>query len=64
MKTLAKDKGLSNKKLQNMSLQLGEAYEKYMAEAKFSYQVAGKSVIVHPSDGLRADVVQIIHVLE
>jgi hypothetical protein len=64
LKTLAKDKGLSNKKLQNMSLKLGEVYEKYMEEQRFSYQIAGKSVIVHPSDGLRADVVQIIHVLE
>ena len=64
LKSLAKDKGLSNKKLQNMSLKLGEVYEKHMEEPKFSLTIAGKSVIVHPSDGLRNDVVQIIHVLE
>ena len=64
LKSLAKDKGLSNKKLQNMSLKLGEVYEKHMEEPKFSVTIAGKSVIVHPSDGLRNDVVQIIHVLE
>ena len=64
LKTLAKDKGLSNKKLQNMSMKLGEVYEKYMEEPKFSYTIAGKSVIVHPSDGLRKDVVEVIHVLE
>lgn len=64
LKSLAKDKGLSTKKLQNMSLQLGEAYAKYMAEPKFSYTVAGKTVIIHPSDALRKDVVEIIHVLE
>jgi hypothetical protein len=64
LKTLAKDKGLSNKKLQNMSLKLGEVYTKYMEEPKFSHMIAGKSVIVHPSDGLRKDVVEIIHILE
>lgn len=64
LKTLAAEKGLTNKKLQNMSLRLGEAYGKYMEEPKFSVVIAGKSVIVHPSEGLRTDVVQIIHVLE
>lgn len=64
LKTLAKDKGLSTKKLQAMSLRLGEAYQKYMTEPKFSSTIAGKKVIVHPSDGLRKDVVEIIHVLE
>jgi hypothetical protein len=63
-KTMAKDKGVSQKKLQNMSLQLGEVYAKYMEEPKFSATIAGKSVIVHPSEGLLKDVVQIIHVLE
>ena len=47
-----------------MSLRLGEAYGKYMTEPKFSVTVAGKSVIVHPSDALRKEVVDIIHVLE
>ena len=64
MKTLAAAKGLSNKKLQIMSLKLGEAYQKHMGEPTFSTVIAGKSVKVHPSDALRADVVQIIHVLE
>jgi len=64
MKTLAAAKGLSNKKLQHMSLRLGEAYQKYMEEPRFSTAIAGKTVIVHPSDSLRSDVVQIIHVLE
>ena len=64
MKTLAKDKGLTTKKLQNMSLELGEVYEKFMEEPKYSYTIAGQDVIVHPSEGLRAEVVRIIHVLE
>lgn len=64
LKSLAKDKGLSSKKLQNMSLQLGETYAKYMTEPKFLTTIAGKSVIVHPSDTLRKEVVDIIHVLE
>ncbi len=63
-KTLAKDKGLSQKKVQNMALDLGEAYEKCMEEPKFSAEIAGKKVIVHPSDTLLKDVVRIIHVLE
>jgi hypothetical protein len=64
LKTLAQAKGLSTKRLQAMSLRLGEAYQKYMAEPRFSFTIAGKKVIVHPSDGLRTDVVEIIHVLE
>ncbi len=47
-----------------MSLKLGEAYQKHMGEPSFSTAIAGKSVKVHPSDALRNDVVQIIHVLE
>jgi hypothetical protein len=61
LKTLAAAKGLTNKKTQRMSLLLGEQYEKFMAEPKFSYTVAGKSVIVHPSDGLRAGVIDVLH---
>jgi len=40
---------------------LGEQYEKFMAEPKFSYAIGGKSVIVHPSDGLRACVIDVLH---
>jgi hypothetical protein len=64
LKSLAKEKGLTNKKLQLMSLKLGETYSKYMTEPKFTVTIAGKGVIVHPSDALRKDVVEIIHVLE
>jgi hypothetical protein len=64
LKTLAKDKGLSNKKLQLMSLKLGEIYEKYMGEPKYSFTIAGKSVVVHPSDAFREEVYQTIHVLD
>jgi hypothetical protein len=63
-KTMAKDKGISQKKLQTMSLQLGEAYAKCMDEPKFSATIGGKKVIVHPSENLLKEVVQIIHVLE
>jgi ABC-type Fe3+-hydroxamate transport system substrate-binding protein len=63
-KTLAKDKGLSQKKVQNMAASLGEAYEKSMEEPKFSATIAGKKVIVHPSEALLMDVVKIIHELE
>jgi len=63
-KTMAAAKGLSQKKLQNMSLKLGEAYAKCMEEPKFSSLIGGKKIIVHPSENLLKDVVQIIHVLE
>jgi hypothetical protein len=61
LKTLAAAKGLTQKKTQKMSLALGEVYEKYMEEPKFSHMIGGKSVIVHPSEGLRAGVVDVIH---
>jgi len=61
LKTLAAAKGLTQKKTQRMSLQIGEVYSKFMEEPKFSYTIAGKAVIVHPSDGLRAGVVDVIH---
>lgn len=63
-KTLTKDKGLSQKKVQNMAVELGEAYENCRDEPKFSAEIAGKKVIVHPSEKLLKDVVRIIHVLE
>ncbi|HWR98593.1 MAG TPA: hypothetical protein VN317_09260 [Candidatus Methanoperedens sp.] len=61
LKTLAAAKGLTQKKTQKLSLSLGEVYEKFMAEPKFSHTIGGKKIIVHPSDGLRAGVVDIIH---
>jgi hypothetical protein len=61
LKTLAAAKGLPQKKTQKMSLALGAQYEKFMAEPQFSYTIAGKKVIVRPSDGLRAGVVDVIH---
>ena len=61
LKTLAAAKGLTQKKTQRMSLALGEVYLKFMEEPKFSYAIAGKTVKIHPSDGLRAGVVDVIH---
>jgi hypothetical protein len=61
LKTLAAARGLTQKKTQKMSLMLGEQYEKFMAEPQFSHTIAGKKVIVRPSDGLRAGVVDVIH---
>jgi hypothetical protein len=47
-----------------MSASLGEAYEKCVEEPKFSATIAGKKVIVHPSEALLKDVMKIIHELE
>src|SRR5512134_741609 len=61
LKTLAAARGLTQKRTQKLSLSLGEVYEKHMTEPRFSHTIGGKSVIVHPSDGLRAGVVDVIH---
>lgn len=63
-KTAAKDHGLSNKKLQAMSAQLGDVWTKYASTPKFSATIAGKKVIVAASEEYCKEVVGIIHNLE
>jgi hypothetical protein len=64
MKTLAAAKGLPTKKLQLLSLKLGEIYQKYAAEPRYSATIAGKKIIVTPSDAFLKEVVNTLHVIE
>lgn len=59
-KTLMKNKGLTQRKVQHISMKLGEAYENSKGTSRFSVDIAGKTVTVTPSDALAAEIQQII----
>ena len=60
-KKLMKDKGLSAARVQTLSDKLRDAYVRAKDEERFSYQVAGRTVLVHPSATLEREVASIIH---
>lgn len=60
-KTLARNKGLSQRKIQTLAARLGEAYEKYADSKRFVTTIARRDVIVTPSDSFAADIRTIIH---
>lgn len=64
MKTMAAAKGLSSKKLQHLSMKLGEVYTKYMAEARYATEIAGKQVILTPAEMFVKEVVEVLHAVE
>ena len=64
MKTMAAAKGLSPKKLQHLSMKLGEVYQKYLAEPRYVTEISGKQVIVTPADAFVKDVVDVLHPVE
>lgn len=64
MKTMAAAKGLSPKKLQHLSMKLGEVYQKYMAEPKYMTEIAGKQVIVAPAEAFVKEVIEVLHAVE
>jgi hypothetical protein len=59
-KKLMKDKGLSAARVQTLSDKLREAYVRAKGEERFSDQVAGRTVLVHPSASLEREVAGII----
>ena len=59
-KTLSKAKGLSSLDLQPIVEQLRDAYKKNSGEERFSYTVAGRTVVVTPSPGLGESVEKVI----
>jgi hypothetical protein len=59
-KTLMKDKGLSQRKMQTLSDNLREAYTKSESSERFSVTIAGKKIKVTPSEVLAEEVHQII----
>lgn len=61
LKTLVKAKGLSVLQQNTLSSHLRKAYEKHVAEQRFSITIAGKQVKVIPSAGLEADLTTVIH---
>jgi hypothetical protein len=63
-KTMAKDKGLSQKKLQSLSMKLGEIYTRHSGEQRYSALIAGKQVIVTPSETFLKEVIDILHAVE
>lgn len=64
MKTMAAAKGLPSKKLQLLSLKLGEIYQKYAAEPRYSATIAGKQVIVTTSEAFLKEIVETLHAVE
>jgi len=64
LKSLAAAKGLPNKKLQLLSLKLGEIYTKYQAEPRYAAMVGGKQVIVTTNDPFLKEVIDTLHVVE
>jgi hypothetical protein len=59
-KLLMKDKGLSAASVQTLSDQLRDAYARTQHEPRYTYEVAGRKVLVTPSADLERDVAQII----
>ncbi|MDH4162611.1 MAG: hypothetical protein OEW15_07965 [Nitrospirota bacterium] len=64
MKTMAAAKGLSPKKLQHLSMKLGEVYQKFMADPKYMTEIAGKQVIVTPAEAFVKEVADVLHPVE
>ena len=59
-KTLMKDKGLSQRKMQTLSDDLREAYTRSESSERFSVTIGGKKIKVTPSEVLAEEVHQII----
>ncbi|ABS28000.1 hypothetical protein [Anaeromyxobacter sp. Fw109-5] len=60
MKTLMQERGLSAANVQILSDQLRDVYSAHMNEERYQADIAGKSVLVTPSDALAADVRRIV----
>lgn len=59
-KLLMKEKGLSTATVQTLSDQLRDAYARTQSEPRYSWELAGRKVLVTPSASLQRDVAQII----
>lgn len=60
-KSLMKDKGLPQTRVQLLSDELRDSYKRHEADERFAATVAGKQVTVTPSEAFAADVDKIIH---
>jgi len=61
LKRLMADRKLSQAKVQAISDELREAYERTREEPRYAYTLGGKNVVVIPSAALEAELVKIIH---
>jgi hypothetical protein len=64
LKRLMADRKLPQAKVQTISDDLREAYERTLDEPRFAYTLAGKNVVVTPSATLEAELVKLLHVVE
>jgi hypothetical protein len=64
LKTLMAKKGLSARKVDNIMGKLRTAYTETAAEARFSVDMAGKNVVVVPSDAFADKLYNILHMLD
>ncbi|MBI5100419.1 MAG: hypothetical protein HZB33_01080 [Nitrospirae bacterium] len=63
-KNFTAGKGLKPKQVQSIYGKLGEAYAECAAEPRFGIQIAGKKVVVLPSDSLAKKIVELVHTIE
>lgn len=61
LKTLMKAKSLPQTRVQLLSDALRDSYKRHQADARYSTTVAGRSVVVTPSEAFAADVEKLIH---
>jgi hypothetical protein len=64
MKTLMKERGLSAASVQILSDQLREIYRAHTHEERYQTEIAGKTVIVMPSEQLASDVHRVVEAIE
>lgn len=57
---MTKDKGLSQRRVQHISLKLGEAFEHSKESPRYSVDISGKKLTVIPSDRLASEIKRII----
>lgn len=58
--SLKEDQGLSQGRIQVLSTKLGAAYRKSAGETRYTAKIAGKEVLVTPSQALAAEIRQAI----
>jgi hypothetical protein len=64
LKRLMADRKLSQLKIQAISDELREAYQRTRSEPRYAYTLGPKKVVVTPSAALEAELVKIIHEVE
>ncbi|RJQ49181.1 MAG: hypothetical protein C4538_02500 [Nitrospiraceae bacterium] len=63
-KSLVKDKGLSQKKVQTLSGKLGDVYERSKQYQRYTAKIADRDIIVTPSDAFEQEISQVIQGIE